>query len=140
MADKRFNFSGFMIRLLMALLLVFATYNPSGYSWYHWITNAQEKIDPLIILAAIILVIGWAIYIRATMRSLGPIGTTLALVFFATIIWLLIDYDLLSLDSTTTLEYIVLVMLAAIMATGISWSHIRRRMTGQIDVDETDAD
>jgi hypothetical protein len=29
-------------------------------------------------------------------------------------------------------------MLAAIMATGMSWSHIRRRMSGQLDVDDVD--
>ena len=140
MADKGFNFSGFFIRLIMAVILVFATYNPSGYSWYHWLTNAEVKLDPLIVLAFIVLVIGWAIYLRATMRSLGTVGTTLAFAFFAAIIWVLIDYELLSLDSTTVLEYIVLVMLSAIMATGLSWSHIRRRMSGQFDVDETDTE
>lgn len=138
MADKGFDFSNFIIRLVMALLLVFVTYNPSGYSWYHWFTGAENKIDPLIALAAVVLIIGWAIYLRATIRSLGAIGTTLTVAFFGTIIWALIDYDLLSLDSTTVLVYIVLVMVSAVMAVGLSWSHIRRRMTGQIDVDETD--
>ena len=27
-----------------------------------------------------------------------------------------------------------------ILAVGISWSHIRRRMTGQVDVDEVEGD
>ncbi|MET0093619.1 MAG: DUF6524 family protein, partial [Sedimenticola sp.] len=58
--------------------------------------------------------------------------------FFGIIVWALIEYQVLSLDNTTALEYIVLVMLSAIMATGLSWSHVRRRLTGQIDVDETD--
>ncbi|MES9868838.1 MAG: DUF6524 family protein [Sedimenticola sp.] len=138
MADKGFDFSNFLIRLVMALILVFATYNPSGYSWYHWFTGSENKIDPLIALAAIVLIIGWAIYLRATMRSLGVIGTTLAVAFFGIIVWALIEYQVLSLDNTTALEYIVLVMLSAIMATGLSWSHVRRRLTGQIDVDETD--
>ncbi|MET0118455.1 MAG: DUF6524 family protein [Sedimenticola sp.] len=138
MADKGFDFSNFLIRLVMALILVFATYNPSGYSWYHWFTGSENKIDPLIALAAIVLIIGWAIYLRATMRSLGVIGTTLAVAFFGIIVWSLIEYQVLSLDNTTALEYIVLVMLSAIMATGLSWSHVRRRLTGQIDVDETD--
>ena len=29
-------------------------------------------------------------------------------------------------------------MLAVILATGMSWSHIRRRLTGQFDVDDMD--
>ena len=117
MAATKFTFSSFAVRLAVALVLVFATYNPSGYSWFHWFSEAENKVDPLIVLAAIILVIGWAIYLRATMRSLGVVGTSLAAALFADIIWVLIDYELLSLESTTVLEYIILLMFSAIMAT-----------------------
>ena len=121
-------------------MLVFASINPSGYSWYHWFMGAADKLDPLLILGLVVLLIGWAIYIRATIRSLGVIGTMLALAFFGALIWSLVRYGVLSLENTTAFGYVVLVMLAAIMATGISWSHIRRRMTGQVDVDEVSED
>jgi len=136
MAEKGFNSTGFIIRLCVALLLVFASYNPSGFSWFHWFIKTPDKLDPLLILSAIVLIILWAIYLRATVRSLGAIGTGLAVALFAAVIWVLVGYGFLSLTSTTLLQYIILVMLAAIMATGISWSHIRRRMTGQLDVDD----
>jgi hypothetical protein len=71
-------------------------------------------------------------------RSLGEIGTLLAIAFFAALTWLMIDYNVLSVENTEVLTYVVLTMLAAIMATGMSWSHIRRRMSGQLDVDEVD--
>lgn len=140
MTQKSFNFSNFMVRFVLALVLVFASFNPSGYSWFHWSLNSANKFDPLLILGLVVLLIGWAIYIRATIRSLGAIGTLLALAFFATLVWVLVDYGVLSLDDTTALEYVVLVMLSAIMATGISWSLVRRRMTGQVDVDEVSDD
>jgi hypothetical protein len=41
-------------------------------------------------------------------------------------------------ENTTVLTYVVLTMLSAIMATGMSWSHIRRRISGQLDVDDVD--
>lgn len=138
MAEKRFSFVGFVIRLIAALILVFATYNPFGYSWYHLFINAQDKLDPLLILAGLVLLIGWIIYLRATLRSLGIIGTTLAVALFGVLIWLLIDRNVLSLDETTLLQYIGLSVVAIIMAIGISWSHIRRRLTGQLDVDDVD--
>jgi len=53
-------------------------------------------------------------------------------------IWFLIDRDILSLDETTLLQYIGLIMVAMIMAIGMSWSHIRRRLSGQLDVDDVD--
>ena len=140
MAVKRFSFLNFFIRFVMALILVFGTYNPSGWSWYHWATQATDKIDPLLIFAGVVLVIGWVIYLRATLRSLGEIGTILALAFFAALTWVMIDYGLLSLDSPTVFTWVMLSMLSAIMATGMSWSHIRRRMSGQLDVDGVEED
>lgn len=140
MAKQGFDFSSFLIRLAVALLLVFATYNPSGYSWYHWFSGAANKIDPLLALGAIVLLIGRVIYLRATMRSLGLIGTLLAATLFGTVIWALLYYQWLSLDSVTALSYIILAMISTVMALGLSWSHIRRRLSGQLDVDDRDED
>jgi len=138
MPSQRFTFGSFLLRLAAAMLLVFATFNPSGYSWYHWFMGAADKLDPLLLLAGVVLLIGWVIYLRASIRSLGVLGTFLAIAFFGAIIWVLVGYGFLSLTSTTLLEYVILFMIGAIMATGLSWSHIRRRLTGQIDVDEVD--
>ena len=138
MAVKSFSFINFLIRFVLAVVLVFATYNPSEYSWYHWFMHASDKFDPLLAFAAVVLLIGWVIYLRATVRSLGEIGTLLAIAFFGVLTWLMIDYNVLSVENTEVLTYVILVMLAAIIATGMSWSHIRRRMSGQLDVDEVD--
>ena len=37
MAAGRFNAVGFLLRWLGAIVLVFAAYNPTGWSYYHWI-------------------------------------------------------------------------------------------------------
>jgi len=140
MVDHSFNFSGFMLRWGMALLLVFLTYNPSGYSWYHWLAGAENKIEPLIALSGVLLLIGWVIYVRATARSLGVMGTLLSLALFGTLVWALIYYQIISLDNTTFLTYLSQVILSAVMAIGLSWSHVRRRLTGQLDVDDSDED
>jgi len=138
MSVRRFTFADFLIRFILALVLVFGTYNPSGYSWYQWFKGASERLDPLVMFAAVVLVIGWVVYLRATFRSLGAIGTMLAVAFFGTLTWLMVDHGLLSLKNPTVFTWVILTMLAAIMATGMSWSHIRRRMSGQLDVDDVD--
>ena len=136
MAVKTFSAGNFLVRLILAVILVFATYNPSEYSWYHWLVKSDFAVDPMMILAGIVLLIGWIIFLRATLRSLGPAGTLLAAAFFGVIVWALIYYKWLSLDNVTAMQYVVLLVLSAILATGMSWSHIRRRMTGQLDVDD----
>lgn len=142
MAYNRFTFSSFLIRLVFALMLVFASYNPSGYSLLHWaketLLGEHLSITPPFAMAVVVLLIGWTIYIRATFRSLGTFGLALATAFFGIIIWWLIDIGWIGVDNTSIITYILLFLLAAVLATGMSWSHIRRRMSGQADVDEVD--
>ena len=142
MVENRFNKQSFFIRFVFALLLVYLTYNPSSYSFYHWAKDAlfgeSLALSPPFAMSAVVLLIGWTVYIRATLRSLGTFGLVLAFSFFAIIVWWLIDIGLLGVESMSVMTYIVLFLLAAILATGMSWSHIRRRMSGQADVDEVD--
>ena len=140
MATQRFNFFDFLIRLAAAMFLVFASYNPSGYSWFHWISDAANRFDPVILFTGVVLLIGWVIYLRATARSLGVFGIILALAFIASLIWVLVDLGLLSVENPTFFQYIVLFVLSLVLATGMSWSHIRRRMTGQLDVDDVEGE
>ena len=139
-AYKGLTWTGFFLRLLAAILLVFSTYNPSGKSYYHWVSENLQDFTPLMALAGILVIIGWTIFLRATGRSLGAFGLILAAAFFGIILWMLIDWDLIPADSVEAITYIGLAILSGILAVGISWSHIRRRMTGQVDVDEIEGD
>jgi len=139
-AYKGLTFSGFMLRFFFALVLVLSTYNPSGHSYYHWFSGQISSPTPLLALAGVLLLIGWAIFLRATLRSLGFIGLSLAAAFFGILIWMVVDAGWLHPDSFKAFSWIFLLVLSGILAVGISWSHIRRRMTGQVDVDEVDGD
>jgi len=132
----KFTPAGFMLRLIMALALVFATYNPSGYSWTRWFLEAENKIEPFLLLSGIVLLIGWSIFLNATFRSLNAVGLLLGAAFLGAIVWVFISYDILSLENPSALSWVVLTMLAILLGIGISWSHIRRRLTGQLDVDD----
>lgn len=135
---QNFNASGFLTRFVFALTLVFASFNPSGYSYFHWAKNVLPAVEPVLAIAGIALVIGWVIFIRATLRSLGALGIALAIAFFGCIMWLIIDTGLVSADNTSAMLYIILILLSAVLATGMSWSHIRRRLSGQADIDDVD--
>lgn len=139
MASNKFNLGSFFVRLFFALILVFMTFNPSGYSFYHWgLKSLETSFEPLMVFSGVILLIGWIIYLRATITSLGIIGLVLAFAFFGTLLWMVIDWGIIPVDSVQIITYIVLSLLSMVLAIGISWSHIRRRMTGQVDVNETD--
>ena len=138
--ERRQDFgpAGFLLRLVAALALVILSYNPTGISWFDWLQADLPGITPLVALAGIVLLIGWVIYIRATLRSLGTLGLILAFAFFGALLWLVIDAGIVPADSVEAITWIVLVLLSLVMAVGISWSHVRRRLTGQYDTDELD--
>lgn len=142
MAYNRFTFTSFLVRLIFALILVYASYNPSGQSLFHWAKDSlfadPRIITPPFAMACVVILIGWTVYLRATLRSLGAFGLALVATFFGIIVWWLVDLGLVGVDSVSIMTYILLFLLAAILATGMSWSHIRRRISGQADVDEVD--
>ncbi|HEY7776763.1 MAG TPA: DUF6524 family protein, partial [Kineobactrum sp.] len=57
---------------------------------------------------------------------------------FGSIIWLFVDIGWLTLDASGTISWLALLLLSILLAVGISWSHIRRRLTGQLDVDHVE--
>ncbi len=135
-----FSFSGFGLRFLFAVILVFASYNPEGYSYFDWVYQDFPNVSIEQAFVGVLLLIGWVIYLRATLRSLGVIGLSLALAFFGLMVAMLVKWEWISLDASRPLLYIVLILISAILAVGMSWSHIRRRMSGQVDMDDLDDD
>lgn len=89
---------GSLLRLIGAAVLLFATYNPEGLSYFHWLAADNWTIT---LLKA--LTVSWA--------HLEP-------------------------RTTRELTYLILIGLAAVLATGSAWSIVRQRLTGQVHVEE----
>ena len=135
-SKQQFGLSGFVIRLAFAAILVFATYNPSEYSFFSWVMNSAESPMVYKALAGIALLIGWVIFLRATINSLGVIGIILTSVLLACLVWLLVEWNVFDPTNRTAMTWTIEVVVAFLLATGMSWSHIRRQMSGQYDTDE----
>jgi len=136
----RFGWDSFIIRFIFASVIVFATYNPEGASFYDWIKQDFPAFTVYKAFVGVILIIGWIILIRATFGSLGAIGIILAIAFFGLLTWLIFDVFGIPTDSIRVVTYIIQVMIVSVLSIGISWSHIRRRISGQVDTDEIDRD
>jgi hypothetical protein len=124
----------FILRWLFTLFLVFATYNPSGRSFFHW-AKSGESPATMVAVAAIMLIACYAFLIRSTWRSIKPIGALLVVIFLV-----LFNVMLAGLISVTISAEMVVVMslvsLSALLAIGVSFSAIRARLSGQVDSDD----
>ncbi len=137
-SDSSFSFADLFLRVMFSVALVFFTYNPTQISYVSWLLDYAEGDLPLVVLAGITLLICYVIYIRATLRSIGLFGMALAGAFTAALIWVLVDFGILEVDSGNALQWIVLATIAVILGIGLSWSHVRRLLSGQSDVDDLD--
>ncbi len=136
MASREFDAGSLVLRWLFAAALVFGTYNPTSFSYVSWVFSGDTEFGPVPALVGVFLLIAWIVFLRATFLSLGWLGIILGAALFGCVIWLFVDLGWLSLDSTSAISWLALVLLSMILALGMSWSHIRRRLTGQFDVDD----
>lgn len=135
-----FTFISFAWRWLAALALVLLTFNPTGHSAYAWIVEAvsARTFGPLNLLVIGLLLAGWAVFWIATWRALDTLGVVLTSIILGAFVWFLIDMGWIRTDSGPAITWVVLVCLATILAVGVSWSHISRRVTGQLNVEDVD--
>jgi len=134
----RLSIQGVLVRFLFAIVLVLATYNPTGYSYLGWLRRTFDggSFGPLLVIAGLLLLAGWILFVGAARKSLGLVGFLITVAIFGTLLWLLIDVGIVPGDNATALTWAVLICFAGVLAVGVSWSFVRRRVSGQVDVDE----
>ena len=87
---------GFVISWIFAFVLLAATYNPTQWNYVHWSMTNYETSLSITVLFGLILLIGYIIYLRATLRSIGFFGLLLILAVVGTILWVLFDQGIMS--------------------------------------------
>jgi len=132
---RRISWFGVLVRLVAALALVLLTYNPTGHSFYHWAMLDFANLTALKAFSGALLLVGWVICIRAALTSLGPLGLVLSALVLGTLVWVLTDYGVLNPDRPSLLSWISLIIIGIILGIGLSWSLLRTRVTGQVEVD-----
>ena len=129
---------GFLTRWLFALGLLAATYNPTPYNYVRWVYDYGKQNLSLAVLAGLLLLVGYIIFLRATLRSIGAFGMVLVLALVGALIWVLYDLGLLRLEDAGVNTWLGILALSAVLGTGLNWSHVRRRLSGQSDMDDVD--
>lgn len=129
---------GFLLRWLFAFVLLAATYNPTEYNFIRWAMGNYQEMLSICVLGGLILLVGYIIYLRATLRSIGLFGMLLVLAVAGTMIWVLFDQGLIDLANPTFNTWLAIVILSLVLAIGLSWSIVRRKLSGQLDVDDVE--
>lgn len=127
-----------LIRWLVAFVLLAATYNPTDLNYIRWVFGPHETHLSLVVLIGLLLAVGYIIFLRATLRSIGLFGMVLISAVFAAMVWVLQDFGLLRLEGPHITAWLGIFALSLVLGLGLSWSIVRRRLSGQADVDDID--
>lgn len=120
-AGARLTLGGFLLRFAVALVVTGATYNPTRYSYYAWVKSTGFAWRPPSVFVGVVLLIGWVVCLRLTLRSIGGLNLLLANAFLAALFWLAASWGWLPIDNVAAISWLGLFVVAAILATGMSW-------------------
>jgi hypothetical protein len=135
---EKFDLGSLLGRVLFSVALVLLTFNPTGHSYYHWVADGFPSIQPLEAIAGIALLIAWLVFVRSTLAAIGTLGLVLLIAFFAAVVWWVVSRGWLDVSNRSAVAWVVLLVLGLILGIGMSWSHVRRNLSGQASVDRVD--
>ena len=127
-----------LIRWLIAFVLLAATWNPTDWNFSRWAAENWDTQMPLAVLGGLVLAVVYIVYLRATLRSIGPIGMALVAAVFGALIWVLIDWGWLETGNSVINQWLGIVLASLVLGIVLSWSILRRRISGQVDIDDVD--
>ncbi len=144
MRVRRADFwSLFWSRMLVVAVLVLATYNVTGFSYYHWIASGfegfQSPLGALQILAGVVISVWFLILFRATWRAKGPIGIFLTFLVLSVLTYFIWTFGIIDLHNSIVSILIAQIFLTVILALGTLWSSIWVYYTGQRSVEDPDS-
>jgi uncharacterized protein DUF6524 len=91
---------------------------------------------PLAVFLGLLLLIAYVLFLTAVLRGIGGIGVALILAVVAALVWVLADMGWLSLENPTANTWIAILALSLVLAVGMYWGILWRRLSGQLEVDD----
>ncbi len=125
-----------LIRILTAAIVVMATYNPTGKSVWHWVTQHENPTDAWVILAAIVTILINLALLIAAWNALGFMGTVIVLVLFAALVYL--SFQEQWVGSSNSIQWLALILYSVFLGIGLAGAILWRRATGQVVVEDSD--
>jgi O-antigen/teichoic acid export membrane protein len=82
------------------------------------------------------LLVIYVVFLTAVLRGIGALGVTLVLAVIAALVWVLLDLGWLSIDDPGMMTWVAILALSVVLAVGMYWGILWRRISGQIEVDD----
>jgi hypothetical protein len=129
---------GIFWRWFGAFALLSATFNPTPWNYLRWTMENHATQLSLAVFLGLLLAIGYLVCLNATLNAVGGFGLVLVGAVFAALAWVLFDWGMLTLTTTDPRLWFGLFALSVVMAVGLSWGIVLRRLSPGDAVAEDD--
>jgi hypothetical protein len=120
------------IRAGAAFLLVFLTFNPTGFSYFHKASAATWSPRPWgVVLIGLLLVAAWAFLGVTAKRVLGPWGVGITVLIFGAIVGFLYQRGWIS-TSAKAGAWISMIVIWAFFTIALTFNFFKRTLTGAV--------
>ena len=126
----------FLLRWMAAFVLLAVTYNPTSVNYVRWVAGTWPDQMPLIVLAGLVLLTVYVVFLTALLRGIGALGVVLVLAVFGALIWVLVDIGWLDLRDPKATIWLSVTALSLVLAIGMYWGILWRKISGQLEVDD----
>lgn len=121
--------TGFLVRWLMSILVVFGFYNTRGHSLFHlWFEAAESVPLSVKVLYTLLITIMLVTIIRVTLHAINLFGLAIVTLTVATVIWVLSDLEYVTVDGEALTIYFAQIILATALAIGMTLGNIQRQL------------
>jgi hypothetical protein len=122
-------------------LLVLGTYNPSGISVWHWLSQATDwrGMWPIYVVVSLVLVGLWLLFLTSIRKSMSLGGISLIVLIVALLCYLPVHFQAMSANQSS-ITWLVLCGLIVVVGFGGSFARIRFYLFGQRSVDTVHGD
>ena len=124
-----FDWKAALARVLFSLFVVFAVYNPSGRSYWHWLWDGSGHFWPKLTVGLLLMIIHGAI-LGTLFGALGRKGV--ALVTIAVLSAWITLAQLTELGGLSLEDFAIMPLgvLSVVYAVGLCWSLLHHRLAG----------
>ncbi|HLW28996.1 MAG TPA: DUF6524 family protein [Kiloniellales bacterium] len=124
----------FCRRLLLSCFVVFALYNPSERSYWHWVTESPGGLSSLQAMCGILLVTALIAMVRMAVAAMRVRGVIAVIGLCFASVLLRVGVGIQQFDEIQLTTSAVQGMICLILALGMTWSHAQVRFSGERDV------
>jgi len=118
-------------RLMLAALLVFGTYNPTGICALRWLREgAADPVWKIVVSGG--LAVAWSVVLPVSLRALGFGGVALTTVLATSTIWVLAEAGMIDLAGPDAEAWALLSIGAFVLGVGLCWMILAIALDGQV--------